>query len=341
MATIEVDGLAKVYQVYRKREGVLASIGGLFRRTYHAVHAVRDVSFQIDSGEFVAFLGPNGAGKTTTLKLLSGLIYPTSGEARVLGHIPWKRENAYRRRFALVMGQKNQLWWDLPAQESFRLHKEIYGIDSGTFRRRLDELTDLLEVGELMGQPVRELSLGERMRMELIAAFLHGPEVLFLDEPTIGLDVVAQRTIQQFLKNYQAKYGITVVLTSHYMKDVAALCPRVIVITHGRILHDGSLAGILDRFSRFKRVSLLFAGDSVPEDLSRYGDVEDIEPPRAVLQVERTKVAGVLSSLLERYALEDVSVEDRPLDDVIAEVFRSEATLNQDTSKVGAARIPE
>ena len=325
MATIEVDGLAKVYHVYRKREGVLASISGLFRRTYHEVHAVRDVAFRIEPGEFVAFLGPNGAGKTTTLKLLSGLIYPTSGSARVLGHVPWKRENAYRRRFALVMGQKNQLWWDLPAQESFRLHKEIYGIDASTFRTRLGELTELLEVGDLMGQPVRELSLGERMRMELIAALLHGPEVLFLDEPTIGLDVIAQRTIQQFLKRYQADKRITVLLTSHYMKDVAALCQRVIIITHGRILHDGSLAGILDRFSRFKRVSLLFPGNSVPDDLGRFGDVEEVEAPRAVLQVERTQVARVLASLLDRYALDDVSVEDRPLEDVIAEVFRLES----------------
>ncbi|MFP6764797.1 MAG: ATP-binding cassette domain-containing protein, partial [Planctomycetaceae bacterium] len=198
---IEARSLSKEYRVYRKREGLAASIRGLFRREYKTVEAVRSVSFQIEAGEMVAFLGPNGAGKTTTLKLLSGLIYPTGGEATVLGYVPWQRENEYRRRFSLVMGQKNQLWWDLPAQESFRLHKEIYRIESGAFDRRIDELTDLLEVRELVGQPVRELSLGERMRMELIAALLHSPDVLLLDEPTIGLDVVSQRRVQEFLKH--------------------------------------------------------------------------------------------------------------------------------------------
>jgi len=235
MPTIEVKGLTKVYRVYRKREGLLASLAGLFHREYHEVRAVDGVSFTIEEGEMVAFLGPNGAGKTTTLKLLSGLIFPTSGDARVLGYVPWKRENAYRRRFSLVMGQKNQLWWDLPAQESFRLHKEIYRIDSQAFQRRLDELTELLEVRHLVGQPVRELSLGERMRMELIAALLHSPQVLLLDEPTIGLDVVSQRKVQNFLKYYQAERKITVLLTSHYMKDVEALCERAIIINHGQI----------------------------------------------------------------------------------------------------------
>jgi len=230
MAVIEVENISKEYLVYRKREGLLASVAGLFHREYNAVHAVAGVSFSVEKGEMVAFLGPNGAGKTTTLKLLSGLIYPTGGQARVLGHIPWKRENAYRRRFSLVMGQKNQLWWDLPAQESFRLHKEIYHIEAAEFQRRVDELTDLLEVRKLVGQPVRELSLGERMRMELIAALLHSPEVLLLDEPTIGLDVVSQRKVQEFLKHYQAEQKITVLLTSHYMKDVEALCQRAIVI---------------------------------------------------------------------------------------------------------------
>ena len=226
MITIETRELSKTYRVYRKREGLLASIGGLFHREYKEVHAVAGVSFRIHQGEMVAFLGPNGAGKTTTLKLLSGLIYPTAGEASVLDHVPWKRENAYRRRFSLVMGQKNQLWWDLPAQESFLLHKEIYRIESGTFRHRLDELTELLQVRDLVAQPVRELSLGERMRMELIAALLHGPEVLLLDEPTIGLDVVSQRSVQEFLRYYQSHKKITVLLTSHYMKDVEALCER-------------------------------------------------------------------------------------------------------------------
>jgi len=323
MLAIDVQDLTKTYRVYRKREGLRASIAGLFRRTYNEVHAVAGVSFQIEQGEMVAFLGPNGAGKTTTLKLLSGLIYPTSGSATVLGYVPWQRENAYRRRFSLVMGQKNQLWWDLPAQESFRLHKEIYRIETEAFRRRLDELTDLLEVRKLIGQPVRELSLGERMRMELIAALLHSPEVLLLDEPTIGLDVVSQRKVQEFLKYYQAQRKITVILTSHYMKDVEALCRRAIIINEGEIKHDGSLAQIVDRFSTHKIIALQFADPVIPADLDRFGTVFDVEAPRAKLRVPRNRIPEILTALLSRYAMEDVSVHDRPLEEVIAEMFTS------------------
>ena len=253
MSVIEIQGLQKSYRVYQKREGLGASLRGLFHREYRDVQAVRGIDLKVEGGEFVAFLGPNGAGKTTTLKLLSGVIFPTAGSARVLGHVPWKRDNAYRRRFALVMGQKNQLWWDLPASESFRLHQQIYQIDSQVFQRNCDELTSLLGVGHLLRQPVRELSLGERMKMELIAALLHSPQVLFLDEPTIGLDVVAQHNIQQFLRHYQEQRQTTILLTSHYMKDVAALCQRVVIIAQGQIKYDGSLRGIVDRFSRYKR----------------------------------------------------------------------------------------
>jgi ABC-2 type transport system ATP-binding protein len=321
MIALDVRNLKKTYRVYRKREGVLASIRGLFRREYHAVHAVAGVSFQIDQGEMVAFLGPNGAGKTTTLKLLSGLIYPTGGEATVLGFVPWKREIAYRRRFALVMGQKNQLWWDLPAQESFSLHKEIYRIDPADFDRRLDELTTLLEVRKLVGQPVRELSLGERMRMELIAALLHRPDLLLLDEPTIGLDVVSQRKVQDFLKFYQAEQKLTVLLTSHYMKDVQALCRRAIIINEGEIKHDGPLAQIVDKFSTYKVIELLFAGETRPPDLERFGEVFEDNFPRAKIKVPRNQVPEILSALLARYALEDVGVHDRPLEEAIAEMF--------------------
>jgi ABC-2 type transport system ATP-binding protein len=322
MPAIEVRGLSKTYRVYRKREGLVASIGGLFRREYQSVVAVDHVTFSVEAGEIVAFLGPNGAGKTTTLKLLSGLIFPTAGEARVLGHVPWKRDNAFRRRFSLVMGQKNQLWWDLPAQESFRLHREIYRIDADVFQRRLDELTGLLEVRSLVGQPVRELSLGERMRMELIAALLHGPDVLLLDEPTIGLDVVSQRRVQDFLRFYQAERQITVLLTSHYMKDVEALCKRAIIINHGRINHDGPLADIVDRFGRHKIMDLQFAGD-VPDDLARYGQVVEVKPPRVRLEVPRQRIPEILTALLSNYSIEDVGVQERPLEEVIAEMFAS------------------
>jgi ABC-2 type transport system ATP-binding protein len=323
MPVIEVRDLAKIYRVYRKREGLIASVRGLFRREYQSVAAVDGVSFAVEPGEIVAFLGPNGAGKTTTLKLLSGLIYPSGGEASVLGHVPWKRENSFRRRFSLVMGQKNQLWWDLPAQDSFRLHREIYRVDPGVFTRRLDELTGLLEVRHLVGQPVRELSLGERMRMELIAALLHGPEVLLLDEPTIGLDVVSQRRVQEFLKFYQAERKITVLLTSHYMKDVEALCERAIIINHGTIHHDGPLAEIVDRFSRHKIMDLQFAGNDVPRDLDRYGTVVESRPPRVRLEVPRQKIPEILSALLANYSMEDIGVQERPLEDVIAELFAS------------------
>ena len=321
MPAIRVNELRKTYRVYRKREGLMASVAGLFHRKYHEVHAVAGVSFTIETGEMVAFLGPNGAGKTTTLKLLSGLISPSGGEATVLGHVPWKRENAYRRRFSLVMGQKNQLWWDLPAQESFRLHKEIYRIDAAQFRRRLDELTDLLEVGKLVGQPVRELSLGERMRMELIAALLHSPEVLLLDEPTIGLDVVSQRKVQEFLKFYQREQKITVLLTSHYMKDVEALCKRAIIINEGKIKHDGPLTDILDRFSRHKIMELQFAGSEIPADLDRVGTVIESDPPRVKLEVPRNQIPEILTALLSQYKIEDIGVQERPLEEVIAEVF--------------------
>lgn len=319
---IRASGLSKEYRVFHKREGLMASVKSLFRREHKLVEAVRQVSFEVHAGEMVAFLGPNGAGKTTTLKLLSGLIYPTSGTATVLGYSPWKRENAYRRRFSLVMGQKNQLWWDLPAQESFRLHKEIYRIEATEFDRRLDELTDLLSVKKLISQPVRELSLGERMRMELIAALLHRPDVLFLDEPTIGLDVVSQRKVQEFLKKYQREQGITVILTSHYMKDVQALCQRAIIINQGEIKHDGPLAEIIDRFSHHKVIELQFSGE-MPADLGNYGEVFDVAPPRAKLRVAKAEVPKVLSSLLSRYAIDDIAVQDRPLEEVIAEFFTS------------------
>jgi ABC-2 type transport system ATP-binding protein len=269
----------------------------------------------------VAFLGPNGAGKTTTLKLLSGVIHPTSGTASVMGHVPWQRENAYRRRFALVMGQKNQLWWDLPAQESFRLHQQIYRIAPETFCRTLDELSQMLEVTRLLRQPVRELSLGERMKMELIAALLHSPDVLFLDEPTIGLDVIAQHRIQQFLKHYQQQRKITILLTSHYMKDVAALCRRVVVIAHGRIQYDGSLSGIRDSFSSHKVITLQLAETASTDGFQRFGEVLEVQPPRVKLRIDRSAVAGALAAILAQHTIEDVAVEDPPLEEVIADLF--------------------
>src|SRR5213078_2357915 len=250
MPIIEADGLSKTYRVYQKKEGLFGALRGLLHREYKEVKAVENVKFTIEPGEIVGFLGPNGAGLT----------YPTSGSATVLGHIPWEREDAFRRRFALVMGQKNQLWWDLPAADSFQLHREIYSLPTDQFTRTLGELTDLFGVKDLTRQPVRELSLGERMKMELIAALLHQPQLLLLDEPTIGLDVIAQVTIQKCLRDYNSIRGVTILLTSHYMRDVEALCRRVLVITHGNLVYDGPLTGIIDRFGREKLVKLHFEG---------------------------------------------------------------------------------
>lgn len=329
MPIIQAEGLTKTYRVFQKKAGLLSAVRGLWRRQYKEVRAVDGVSFSIEPGEMVAFLGPNGAGKTTTLKMLSGIIYPTRGSARVLGFVPWERANAFRRQFSLVMGQKNQLWWDLPAADSFQLHREIYSIPSEQFQQTLGELTEMFAVKELTRQPVRELSLGERMKMELIAALLHQPRLLLLDEPTIGLDVVAQVTIQKCLKEYNARRGVTMLLTSHYMRDVEALCSRVLVITQGKVVYDGALAGITEQFGSSKLVKLEFDGDAAPPDLERFGEVTRREGPSADLKVERVKVAQVLGAILDRYTLLDMSVQDPPLDQVIARVFEQGQSLRE------------
>ena len=246
MPIIEVKNLSKTYEYYKKQAGLWNSVKSLFHREKLFTKAVKKVSFSIDEGELVGFLGPNGAGKTTTLKMLSGILYPTSGEATVLGYTPWKRQSAFQKQFALVMGQKNQLWWDLPAMESFLLNKEIYEVPEKQFRATLDELTTLLDIEKLLDVPVRKLSLGERMKCELVAALLHSPKVLFLDEPTIGLDVVSQHNIRQFLKSYNKEKKTTIILTSHYMEDVEALCERVVIVNHGIIMYDGALQKLVD-----------------------------------------------------------------------------------------------
>jgi ABC-2 type transport system ATP-binding protein len=320
---IRVAGLTKEYRVFDKPEGLLASVRALFHREGRIVEAVRNVDLEVARGEFVALLGPNGAGKTTLLKMLSGIITPTRGTATVLGHVPWERADDFRRRFALVMGQRNQLWWDLPAAESFRLHQEIYRLDPARFARSRDELVDLLGVRKLLLQPVRELSLGERMKLELVAALLHEPEVLFLDEPTIGLDVVAQHTIHAFLRHVQVERRMTVILTTHYMKDVAALCERLVVITGGQLLYDGSLAEIVDRFTTHKIVTLDLDEEPDPTRVAQLGFPCEIRGPRLVLRIDRTRIADALPELLQGTSVRDVSVEDVPLEEIVAELFRS------------------
>ena len=326
---IDAEGLTRHFKVYRKRAGFWAAVRGLFRRDYHVVRAVDGVSFQVHAGEIVGFLGPNGAGKTTTLKMLSGLLYPTAGRATVLGFVPWERHNAFRRQFALVMGQRNQLWWDLPAIESFHLQREIYEIPRGDFERRLSELTEALQVGDLLRQPVRELSLGERMKMELIGAFLHAPRLVLLDEPTLGLDVVAQAAILDCLRRFNRRYGTTILLTSHYMRDVEELCERIIVINSGRIVYDGGLQGVVERFGRHKVVRLQFhtaSGTPGPETWN--GSIELLEhrPPLVKLRVEREQVSQLLHRLLARWQLDDISVEDPPLEEIISDVFHTTAS---------------
>jgi ABC-2 type transport system ATP-binding protein len=334
MPIIEAEGLSKTYRVYQKKEGLLGAVRGLWRREYKDVRAVDKVSFQIEPGEIVGFLGPNGAGKTTTLKMLAGLIFPTAGSARVLGHVPSERADAFRRRFALVMGQKNQLWWDLPAADSFQLHREIYSLPAASFTRTLGELTEMFGVENLTRQPVRELSLGERMKMELIASLLHQPQLLLLDEPTIGLDVVAQVTIQKCLRDYNASRGVTILLTSHYMRDVEALCRRVLVITHGHMVYDGLLAGITEQFGRAKLVKLQFEGNDSPSDLGQFGEVTSRQGPVVDLKVDRAKVAEVLAVILDRYTVVDMSVQDPPLDQVIARVFEEGRAQHEASSQL-------
>ncbi len=326
MPIITANGLTKTYRVFQKKPGLRGALRGLFRREHKEVHAVQNVSFSIETGEMVAFLGPNGAGKTTTLKMLSGLIYPTSGDARVLDFVPWDRHDVFRRQFSLVMGQKQQLWWDLPAADSFQLHREIYSIPHDQFTRTLGELTELFGVAQLARQPVRELSLGERMKMELIGALLHQPKLLLLDEPTIGLDVIAQATIQKCLKEYNASRGVTMLLTSHYMRDVEALCSRVLVINQGRVVHDGPLSGIVEQFGRNKLVRLQFAGDVPDDHWERFGEIARKVGPSLDLQVDRTRVPEVLAVLLERHTVVDMSVQDPPLDQMIAQVFEQSSS---------------
>ncbi len=331
MPIIEATDLTKIYRVSQKKEGFLGALRALYHREYKEVRAVDHVSFAIEPGEMVAFLGPNGAGKTTTLKMLSGLIYPASGSAQVLGFTPWDRHDAFRRRFALVMGQKNQLWWDLPAADSFQLHREIYSLPRAQFTQTLGELTELFAVGKLTDQPVRELSLGERMKMELIAALLHQPQLLLLDEPTIGLDVVAQATIQRCLKDYNVQHGVTMLLTSHYMRDVEALCARVLVISNGRVIYDGPLTGIREQFGQSKLVKLHFNSNGVPPDLAPFGEITASEGPVVDLKVDRKRVPEVLGTILERYTVVDMSVQDPPLDQIIARVFE-EARVQHESS---------
>jgi ABC-2 type transport system ATP-binding protein len=320
---IEVNGLTKSFRTYKKQPGLSGAIRGLVRRTYEQTTAVNEVSFSIEPGELVGFLGPNGAGKTTTLKMLAGLLYPTGGAAKVLGYVPWERDEGYRRQFALLLGQKNQLWWDLPARESLELNAKIYGISRDSFERTVDEMTAMLNVRDKLNVQVRELSLGERMKMELIASLLHQPKILFLDEPTIGLDVVSQKTVREFLRQHNAARKTTILLTSHYMADIQELCKRVIIIDHGKIFFDGQLQEIVDRFADFKLISVECEGaaNCPAEQLIKYGEVVEQNPASITLKVKRDRVIPVCKALLDELPVTDIDIQEVPIEDVIRRIF--------------------
>ncbi len=323
MAVIEVSNLTKAFRTYKKEPGFGGAIKGLFHRRYEQTLAVNDVSFRIEPGELVGFLGPNGAGKTTTLKMLAGLLYPTSGSAKVLGYTPWERADGYRRQFALLLGQKNQLWWDLPARESLELNAKIYGIPKDRFERTVSEMTELLDVKEKLNVSVRELSLGERMKMELIASLLHEPKVLFLDEPTIGLDVISQKTVREFIRRHNAERKTTILLTSHYMADIQALCERVIIIDHGKIFFDGKLSEIVDRFADFKLVTIQSekANEYSAENLARYGEVVEKTAEAIKFKVKRDRVIPTCKALLDELPVTDIDIQEVPIEDVIRQIF--------------------
>jgi ABC-2 type transport system ATP-binding protein len=323
MPAIEVSGLTKTFRTYKKQPGFAGALKGLFHRQYEQTFAVKDVSFHIEPGELVGFLGPNGAGKTTTLKMLSGLLYPTHGAGRVLGYVPWERADGYRRQFALLLGQKNQLWWDLPARESFELNAAIYGIPRAQLDHTVAEMTELLAVRDKLDVVVREMSLGERMKMELIAVLLHQPKVLFLDEPTLGLDVVSQKTVREFLRGYNARKKTTILLTSHYMADIQELCERVIIIDHGRIFFDGRLDDVLDRFADFKLITIQCdaSENCTAASLEKYGEVVERNAARIRLKVKRQRVIPVCKALLDELPVRDIDIQEVPIEDIIRTIF--------------------
>jgi ABC-2 type transport system ATP-binding protein len=318
-SVVHVDELTKIFKVPEREAGLRAAAKSLVRRRWREVRAVDAISFDIGPGEVVGFLGPNGAGKTTTLKMLSGLLYPSGGELRVLGHVPSRREKDYLQQITLVMGNRNQLQWDLPAVDSFELNRAIYRLRRDDFVAMRDELIELLDVGDLINKPVRNLSLGERMKVEVVGSLLHRPRVLFLDEPTLGLDVTMQKRIRAFIAEYNRRHGASVLLTSHYMADVVALCRRVIVIHHGHILFDGQLSELSDRFAAYKTIDVALADGSA--SLDAYGDVLEREGDRAKLRVPKADTPRIAAKLLSEQQVADLTIEDPPIEDVIELVF--------------------
>jgi ABC-2 type transport system ATP-binding protein len=323
MPAVTTDGLAKTYYTSKKQPGMWGAAKALLSREKVAVEAVKGVSLSIEEGELVGFLGPNGAGKTTTLKMLTGILVPSGGDASVLGHRPWERKPEMQRQISLVMGNKQQLWWDLPAWDSFQVLKEIYDVSQADFKRRVDHLVEALQLPEKLHTQVRRLSLGERMKCELVAALLHNPRVVFLDEPTIGLDVISQKRIREFLKEHNRDHKTTVLLTSHYMQDVAELCERVIVIDHGTMIYDGALAELTRKYRPVKKLVLVFR-EPVTADLTQFGEVITRSDLEATIEVPRESTTAIAAKILSEYPVEDIAIEEPEAEEVIRALFERE-----------------
>jgi ABC-2 type transport system ATP-binding protein len=322
-ATIHVENLSKTYKVPEREGGMRAAVRSFFKRRYRDVQAVKQVNFQIEKGEIVGFLGPNGAGKTTTLKMLSGLLHPTAGKAKVLGYTPWERTAEYLRSMTLVMGQRNRLSWDIPAVDSFLLNQAIYRLDDEKYQQTFKELDELLELAPIMKKPVRNLSLGERMKCELAAALLHRPQVLFLDEPTIGLDITAQARIRSFLQEYNRRFGATILLTSHYMADVTALCERIIIIHHGQLKYDGGIGELSRKIAPYKVIGVVL-GEVRHCDLGCYGELLPGENGggKQYIQVKAEEVTAITAQILRELPVADLTIEDPPIENVIEQAFQ-------------------
>ncbi len=339
MAQIEVDNLSKTFRVPVREGGFLSAVRSVFHRTFREVQAVDRVSFTVEPGEIVGFLGPNGAGKTTTLKMLAGLLHPTSGRAKVLGRVPWRRESDYLRRISMLMGQRSQLQWDLPAMDSFLLHAAVYDIAKDDYRRTLDELVEMLDLGDVLRKQIRTLSLGERMKCEICVSLLHRPDVLFLDEPTIGVDITMQTRIRDFIRDYNRRRGATIILTSHYMADVTALCRRIIVIHHGRILFEGTLEALSAKLAPFKVITIDLDAKADGYDFGAMGEVLSTEGRKVELRVAKKTAATVTERLLRELPVLDLTIEDPPIEDVISQAFGARTARMMDGGQEATARV--
>jgi ABC-2 type transport system ATP-binding protein len=326
MSFIAATNLCKHFRVGEREPGFLGGLKHFFKRKYKNVEAVKGVSFAIEPGEIVGFLGPNGAGKTTVLKMLTGLIHPTSGSSTVAGHTPYKRDTAFLKQITLIMGQKQQLIWDLPAIDSLRINAAVYDVPDDQFRARLDELSKMLGMGDELKKPVRKLSLGERMKAELLASLVHQPSILFLDEPTLGLDVNAQAAVREFLRDYNKRYNATILLTSHYMADITALCPRVIMIHEGKLIYDGSLDGVLERFAPYREVKIELRSPRTSEELKQFGEVQSVEGREVRFFMQRSELTGAVNRLLAELDVVDLTVTDPPIEQIIGRLFKEGAS---------------